>query len=308
MDGSIKPIDVEEMRQQTELEQMPIEELINATSSKLYSAALIADIFKQNYENKLFRIEYLEESSNKIVESSNDEIIVTDIEMTENLLTNFGHLIKKVHVNYENLNYPKAKTIDEHISKFCSNSLIEFHATNFTTNPLARVPYTFLAVEIASFAGKATKIDGDSGHLGEIFPAVQKLFLNVDDIHEQEFLDFEFPQLKHVEVLFGIIGYTIGFEDGNVEKLLVENSQIQSMSMKFPTFSFLHKMSYLLPNIEALSIVMLDVSWTRDFSGKIEFGRVKKFTLFSTEFVPSNLVFDQLEEITFGTVHPISNR
>lgn len=230
------------------------------------------------------------------------KIIEIDIELAENVLKSFGHMIQKVLINFAKIqDQTKSRIIYEYIKQYCSQSLIELYFYGFTENPLNDIPNAFDNVEFVSLTGfgdESLTIGNDTVKLTDIFPAMQRLYISVNRLENTDYIKLVYPHLKHLQV--GLMRG--GIDSESVEEILMKNRQIQHLEIKPTSLSLLKRSNDILPNLEALSIDLGFLS-SFDYFEEIRFRNVKRLSVSFSESYPANLVFDQLEEVQFGNLN-----
>lgn len=287
------------------LEQLRLVELMDMAKTSTYYEGLVANVFKRKYAKKTFMIsDSFEESM--MMPPFDREIVQININMAANILSTFGHMMEKVLINYNPFNETQSRKINEYVSNYCSESLIELYFYGCTENPLIGMPKQFQKVKAVSFVpfgGKMVPIGNETHNINDFFPELQRLHLVVEYWENADFINLAYPYLK--ELKLGLMVNSI--DVAVIEELLTKNSQIQSLELKSTSLLLLKKVNDIVPNLEKLSYDVDIFGQNEEFNyeGEIRFKNVKRLSISFSE-IPLNVVFDQLEEVEFdNNVHDI---
>lgn len=301
---------------------MELQNLINMGKTNQYYASLTVDLFKRIYSNKPFRILIRTSVIGDIfdtlepLEYSGDEVIVSDMQLFENLLKTYGHNIKKVHIEYmkpRNVDRGSARPsqsneVQKWLERYCSESLIELIISNFTSNPLSGITNIFSNVKTVLFDGVSATINGLNFNKGlklnEIFPAVRRMSLIIQN-GQYPYFCVEFHHLEHVaiEYRYSVSQVQRAVDTMNMNNFFLKNPQITNLHFSYASLSYVKKLTNMLPNLHTLALVLVPHNF--NFNDDICFGKVRKFSIIADE-LPVNIIFDQLEEVEFGVRGAVS--
>lgn len=169
------------------------------------------------------------------------------------------------------------------ISQYASDTL-ENVIFDGSAGVLKYITKPLVNVKSVTFSSVFRVNESDGILINTLFPAMQKLHLNVMDV-PIEFIDHHMPNLEHLQTNFGV-AFDI---TGVIEK----NAQIQSFSALRITRENLKKVSLLLPNLRTLTLKEYDLGNAEE----IHFENVTKFTVKSSNFSPENLHFPKLNDL-----------
>lgn len=210
------------------------------------------------------------------------------------MLRTFGPLMQKLQLDLRFTEMKQRKVIHEHVSKYCSDSLLAIQLDGIGENELEEFPISFKKVENVTVSRVLNTDDGQFTILN-VFPAVRRLWLEHITEFDGFMLHITIPTLEEVHV---INPFSNGFEIA-MEMFLRKNPQIQILSLSYPnSLDCLQIASKYLKNPEKLF-----VHFSRQrhfFNGEIHFENLKKLSAIVEQHAEHNVnivTFNHLEEL-----------
>lgn len=280
---------------------MDLVELMVMAKTSTYYENMASNVFKRKYSSKIFMIGN-EFSEGFMIPPFDKTVVEIDIKLAEQILKTFGHMIQKVMINWLKIgDENQSRKINEYIRQYCSKSLIEFYFFGFTENPFKDISNSFEKVEFVSLVGfddNPVAIGNDTVKITDIFPALKRLQMSISNLENQECVNIVYPNLKELQLDL----QRNSFEVATVEEILTKNPHIQSLRIQPTTLSMLKKVNDILPNLEKISFNFGFMDQGLDHFEEIRFKNLKALSI-SFDICPSNLVFDQLEEVQFSNLY-----
>lgn len=123
-------------------------------------------------------------------------------------------------------------------------------------------------------------------------------YLIVEDIDDPSCIDLEFPELEQFSTIFPIPDQFVSFNESLIENFLRKNRQVRGIIVGLQSISFLKNVNEILPELYLLQ--MTTPIEPVNFLDGVYFENVRELCMNAvTDVIPSNVVFDRLEEIEF---------
>lgn len=288
-------------------EQIDLQTLINIVDSDdaLLEAANWA--FCVNYGKRMFDIEmkFVENPHEFIIEPfpssrlRSESVIINDFPTNLKLLSYFGRSITALNVDYDGMDANQIKLINNYISEFCIRlqtfDMMNCNETNL--NDMHAMP----SVENVSFSSPRLESIGD--HLKRIYPNMQRLDVKNFEVSDSMCLARHYPRLKHLEIGFFVNGLNVR----DVQAILQNNTQIQSLRTTLCPIEFLTVIKENLPNIETLELISPMTNFFRAGAQVVHFETIKTFVIhgqFIVDEFPFSFDPQKLREIRIATLDP----
>lgn len=164
----------------------------------------------------------------------------------------FGHLITLLTIDYGKINIVQCNVLNEQVSKYLANSLIELQFTHFTDENLEGLQ-TFNKVEVVRLLYCASESKSQINML-KLFPNLRRF-----DVSNLRYLSFE--QIEHH---FPHLGEIIERETGHItipqlERLFELNPQIENLTVLRRDLNGLKEISTQLTNLKRIRVDNLDL-------------------------------------------------
>lgn len=296
----------DESPDEPQFDEKILEKLSNLDVDRLMSVALtdksiVLELFKRKYAQTTIEIRNI----GKSMQIANGKLIINH-QTAESAIKLFGHLINTtIIINYMGIKQKEATRITDSISKYCKH-LTNMVFIDFEANPFSGTQTDFPTVNVVYLIGKSTTFGTKNYKLNQIFPNLRELHLLVQGIKDQSCIDLEFPFLEHLSTCISKPKFP-SFDESTIEELLKKNPQIESAEFELVSHAFLKKVNEILPKLEMLKTT--PPADEIDFFNGIRFKNVKKLTLKAmTDEIPSNIVFNQLENVVFDSDRSITKQ
>lgn len=266
-----------------------------------YYKELTMNVFQRTHAHKVIKISVDSALDTvqmnpfyKINNNLREPITIESNKLALMMLRTFGPLMQKLELALRFTEMKQRKVIHEHVSKYCSDSLLAIQLDGAGENELEEFPTPFKKVEEVKVSRVLNTDDGQFTILN-VFPAVRQLWLEHITEFDGFMLQVTIPTLEDVHV---INPFSSGFEIA-MEMFLRKNPQIQSLSLLYPnSLDCLQIASKYLKNLEKLCV---HFGRQRHFSnGEIHFENLKKLTAIVDQQSENNVnivTFDHLEEL-----------
>lgn len=263
------------------------------TNSKL--SLVVCDSFRRKYRD--FEVKILETHSKEgktIVESSNNkQIQIHDFAAAVAMMMNFGHLMKRLNINSDQMAKTEATAINQLIQTYCT-TLTHLSLGFINADTLQQFKTPFQNVQELSFIVKKSGVNGGVLPLNELFPALKSLAFHAEV--DMTFIDCEFPMLEHlcagINDDSSIASKKTMLKD-RIESLITKNVQIRSIDIDGFPKDYVKVINKLLPNIENLTVSSFDIGHST-----LRMENVKNFMLYETSPVSIDKLFlPQLESL-----------
>lgn len=275
------------------VEQCDLIELMDL-STTAYNTLLTSQAFRQRFSNKTLKIHGRKNAEESKILYFNDAYMVLDMELTQKLLSKFGHLIEKIEVNFELINTENHARIVESINKYCV-LLTEFELSNCNGDLLKGLNKQFYKVEQIRFSGQLESLSSDHLKFNQLFPALRHLNAAFIHVTNPDSFNCELPHLEHLDMVISNDG---AFTESNLEKMLKKNIQINNLKILHISPEFLPIISESLPKLEKLYFeLFINTPETPD--NNVHFATVKEVNIvYNGNYSPKQLSFDQLETLS----------
>lgn len=268
---------------------------------------MAADVFKRKFASKIITFNSASEKS------IHEAVLICDYKTLTLTLQQFGHLIEKIEISYDDIEVDQHKEISELLLKHCSDSLASMEIIQWETNALWNFEDPFKNVNILTIHGDPKLKSPKFFHifskkpmkLNEIFPSIRQL--NLLNMFVSNPLDFgvEIPRLNHVNIVFFPAPFNEPLVDyfsktkPAIKKLFENNQQIRNLSLiNCNSLDFLKMASDLLPNLVELHVNLVSL---REHIDEIpfDFPNVKKLQVKMSKRIDlfNTVAFGRLEEL-----------
>lgn len=238
---------------------------------------------------------------------------MNDFKLFTVVLQKFGHLIKNIEINYDDIDMDQSNEISELLAEHCSNSLISMELIQWDKSALKifKIPFTSvqnltihgdLKLKSSAFYNPFSK---KAMKLNKMFPELRQLNLNHMFVSMPSVLGVKFPALETVSIIF----FPQPFNEPRVdyftktkpamESLFANNPHIRRLSLSnCNSFDYLKIASNHLLNLEQIDVDFVPLK-EHDFEMKIAFPNVKKLQVKMSKRIDffKTSSFGQLKEL-----------
>lgn len=265
-------------------EDLNLNELMGIARTHPYNWDAADIVFKSKFAIEAFDVNGLKKvSGSTFVDNSND---TNEFNAMLNALETFGHLITKININYYYFNDDQSETINQHLSKYVANSLIDIEMLNCNDSTLKGLTGPFKKAETVYLSRGRL-----NSHINfsVMFPVLRK----IDFLHMNYILPacFEYTFFNLNEINMNV----------PIERTLQLNLQLRSLAVGRFDWQSLRMISETLPQLENFTYHDFDevVPFEGDY---IHLENVKVFKSKSIFSLPPSvktipIVFGNLEEI-----------
>lgn len=219
------------------------------------------------------------------------------------ILNNFGHSIKNLNIGFQPKEYKPNYIWKGEMSDLIKEQYTEsFVMLNLKEKSLTILPNFIIGLKYGGKSFTLPTIDlGDHQmNINEMFPSLRHLYLEGTELRNTNNQSLHFPHLKILNI--DILSNDIGSSEGEtvIERLLLENPQIRSLTLHSVTPDFLKFTADNLKNLEFLEIV--GYNGLNDENYHFHFEHMKHFKFAEaykfSDWWPTNITFgNELEEI-----------
>lgn len=273
-------------------EYLDVNSLTAIAKTHPYNCRATEIAFKSKYNTKTFEINGNRLNAGQIMTDSNYPI---EFHSALHALELFGHLIKRLTVDYHFLSEKQSEMINTHLSKYVAKSLIEFELIHCHDQNLYG-----LAVDAFH---SVTNVSFRDGHissmitidLSELFPSIEILDLRTMWFVSTISSERHFRHLKELTVETSLVT-----DSGKLERRLRLNQQLQKLSLYGGNWRGLEMISRTLNNLEHL--IYRGFYCERYRGEEIHFVNMKSFEVSLSQVFPDLMEsvpirFGNLEEI-----------
>lgn len=268
-------------------EDLDLRNLANVAKTHPYNWNAAEIIFNHKHSIETFDINgtivFNGELEEKSVNTHEFNSILNSLEM-------FGHLITKLKLDYSFFDDQQSEIINKHICKYVANTLNRIELIQFTGESLAGLE-PLKNVEIVNLA--KGNVSSDGVNFSELFPSVRDL--DIACMIRPKYGNFQhhFPHLETIKMeIF------IDTDSPEFEQRLRLNPQLRKLWLMHYNWQNLKMISKLLPNLEYLELLFMEVSSDYD-DGDIHFENLKFLSIHAyAEYLDrSPIIVSSLEEI-----------
>lgn len=273
---------VDERLDDAELSKYDVSKLIKVSLASDRGYRVARTIFKWNYGHYTVEIGH----DTRQIYTWSDQMYVSHV-TAEQFLYSFCNSFEKLFVDYYVIPLDKQKAIGKYVNEYCSDTLVEFRAKQYSQDAFDNMTKPFTKVEHVAFDGVWKHIDSNSLGLNELFPNVRILNLTYSDGY---ILDRVFPKLVEL--------------NGDIDpspalaKFIQKNSQINKLRLKSTSVEVLRAIDNL-HNLKHLAFhVPSDMKAYKD-DPVIQFGHVSDVSVtdLNRSIESGKIKFKQLKKL-----------
>lgn len=272
-------------------EQFDLDDLTNVAKIHPQSQMAAEMIFKLKNSTGKFTIK--SKQINKAKFKPNYDI---PVEFNKLLLTlkMFGHLITKLKINYNYFHGKQSEMVNEHLSKYVADSLLEIELKECNDADLKGLTGSFKNIETVRL--RHGRLNSNSTNLSEIFNSVRSLDVRQMFALSPATIEHHYPQLHEMKMEF-----MLPVDSPHLERRLQLNTQLRSLYIFGCNWQALRMISDILPDLERFEFTFDDKMEVQ--GGDIHFENMKVFQMKLIQDLPESMhripiVFGSLEEIT----------
>lgn len=316
--GKLKITDLKVHCLENIFQKLDLNDLLNVAESNKYFKEAAGMAFRQRYGAKKVWLNKprLLTQQKLCVYSAN--IIIEDVKTSLRILRSFGGLITKLEITENKVSSDWEftdkfgvyqiiyNTIMSYVNQFCAKTLKEFALVMVPKTALNQLKNPFISLKTLNLF--SCHLSKELLPLDELFPNIQNLILNFNEIDDATVIEEHWPCLKHFEV--NIDRHNI--QKKHVEEILCLNPQLQSLKISSGwDADILRSASKFLQLIECLEIGNHFGGFSTFTGDMIHFIKLKtlKISIIGTQPGPLctiPLSFEQLEDFTLETNHEIN--
>lgn len=283
------------------LNHLKLPELATMAETSKYFLSLAVGVFKRKYSRKSIKIMgSFAIGSVKHIHYNDDSIELQDYETIPKVLRYFGHLIRRLQVEYYVVFDKEIKNINRNINLYCSDSLIEFDVHSGHEDFFDDMTKPFKNVKLLTIRGRFNSLDSKTLKMNELYPAMKRLIL----INVKVF-NFDWIYLRHSNLEYLCVDVNQNADEnmaakylseGDVDTMIKSNPQIRTLRLGSITQNLLKLISKDLPALENLELEDYD-EWNSNFEHRnILLPNVKFFKMErGSHSIPDNIAFPCLE-------------
>lgn len=225
------------------------------------------------------------------MDEDRETVIIRNFNVCKDLLTNFGYLIRKIKVDFQQMDTGLGMQIIEAIGAKCSISLNSLKLINCKEDMLDGLNTEYENVSVLRLTSSATDplISSDSRMLSTLFPKL--VDLSVTSAELTHFYE-NIPILTAFDVELPQKGSDI--DESHIGHFLKINPQIILLGIYYTTPQLLREVIENIPQLQALSIIKLSEDFVLDQNELIRFDKLTELSVYSDEIIEW-VVFDKLE-------------
>lgn len=279
------------------LEHLSLPELVSIIETNEYFKNITADVFKRKFSKKLIKLHSPFSNSYKDCQAveMDDGVKLHNFKMIFKVLRHFGHLIKKLEIEYRSETCSSGfRIINELINVYCSKSLTHLHVLNTIPQLFDDYKKPFENVLNISFPGSYESLGNSEFSLTELFPSVQRMSLSNIRVINTKCINSVFPHLEYVDAEICSPQDEECFTEADLMKFIRKNPHIRSLKLRFVTRQFL---KFIAENLKNLETLQLNMYHDDDVNGEIRFDNLHSLKMmFSIVSMPSNTSFKSLTD------------
>lgn len=231
-----------------------------------------------------------------------DSIMFSDLKLAKQVLTNFGSVLSKVEVNFDDLNENVHAEIIQSVNSI--DSLVDLHLHQCKGNIFRGISKPFGNVKNLRLQGQLNTLKSATLQLNALFPALESLDVGYLYVSDAKSIEQKMPHLKHLHVEF----LKVAFSESNIENLMKFNPQITSLKLRFNSPEFVQKVSKWLPNLEKFKFELKSSNAKSGFGPEIRLNNLKEAEIHSFPlYSPRKLQLKQLETLNLYFTGALSN-
>lgn len=217
-------------------EVLDLRGLTNVAISHPHNLKVTEIIFSKKYASKTFEI-----NGKHFYKPDH----TYDFETVLSALQVYGHLITKLTVDYDFFNEAQSKRVNEHLSEYGGDSLVEIELKGCNDRFLKGLTGPFKKAEIVSL--RDGNVKSNNINFAEVFPAVRVFDLEYMSSISPESINHYFRSLEELKV-----EYMMPSDSPILERRLQLNPQVRAVSLHGGKISGLKMLSVTLPRLERL--------------------------------------------------------
>lgn len=274
------------------IEELDIPSLITIAQINSYYKDLAMNVFQRKHAHKILKIACGLRRSTEIISESSGHITIKSYGLTLMVFRTFGSIIKKLELALHTTELNQRKVIHEHISEYCSDSLLSIQLNNVVEDELEEFSTPLKKVENVTISRELNTNDGKFT-IAKVFPGVRRLSLEHITAFDGFMLYVTIPTLEEVQI---VLPFSEGFLT-SMQMFFEKNPQIRSLTLSYHnSIHCLEIASKWLKYLEELNIDFSQQSHVPD--AEIHFGNVKKLTAIADRKNYFDIItFDHLEEL-----------
>lgn len=285
------------------VKELDLISLISLAETNNHFYILVAEILRLKFSKKLivFSFPYINDKITLHIHEEGDYIKIQNWRDALKVLKLYGHLIRNLKIHHNMLPTNKAKSIYTFVNMYCSETLKQLNLINSCENFFHEFSRPFQRVENVSLHGKFDKLSNSKFNFSEMFPAMQRLSLEMIKVEDIGWIDQQFAHLIHLNVfIWGRNQTHECFLESMTVTLIRRNPQIRSLLLRNPTPKLLSFIANELHSLDSLELHSFDETNYR--SDKITFNSVRVFKVqHGFQSAPKSIAFNKIESfITDG--------
>lgn len=271
-------------------------------------------MFRKNY-GKLHFVLYgpFVENSENAIEEQKRVIYVQNFDLIKYIFENFGDLLHKIRVSFENISVAEGKEIVKKIAENCSKSLEALALENCQGTVLdgltTILPYVF-TLKFSTSPTDRLEVKAEQLKLNEIFPGLYALHLGYITATDWPFIGDKWPHLEVLNVQLRKAMEPNREDASHVMNFLHNNQQIKHLTVHHSNLNLLKMTSEILPQLDFLSLINLsDDYWNYD-GEPIRFDSVRTLSVETDteDQTPEKILCHHLDRLRLKIKHTFTEK
>lgn len=259
-------------------------------------------IFNLKYDYCDFVVSKLLENGNhQVIKEDHSSIKLKTLNVITDVFREFGDLIKRVDIDFDELTLYESKKIVKFINDKSFRSLKHFILRNTQGNVLSEWTRTFKNVTLIRFSCSKTRnfITKHDQKLGDLAPNLE--YFSVDHTKDLDwrFISGSFERLTTFHIKLPKSKSQISISEAHISKILESNYVMNVLTIENADLKLLNGISKHLSNDVHLSIDNFSDDYLNYEGDQVHFNSLKSLMLsYDDRRLPEKVVFDQLKYLS----------
>lgn len=218
--------------------------------------------------------------------------------LAQNILTNFGDLIRHLVIDFSLIDEFRGKLIIQYVNDKFSRSLETFVLRDCKRSSLSELTNSLEKVDSFTFsANKRTDLIIPNNTLNNIISNANTLIIVDSKASDWTFIEGKFTKFD-VKLPNEFPHASIGTNETHVISFLKKNKRIKEFTVSFSTSKLLKNVNNLIPQLETLSLKRIHSDFANNATKTVDFATVKHLTFYSRYGeIPEMTVFKHLQRL-----------
>lgn len=260
--------------------------------------------FKQNYVNAKFIIQGPFERHIKVIEDGPKSVVIKSFESIYNLLNQFGDLIERLSVSFNEIDIAYSREIITMINLKLSDFLEDLELIDCKGDIFDRFKNTLKRVFSFRFSSDPKQglfINLNTVHLNTLAPELYSLKLDHVEESDWTLINGRYNSLRKLAVSLRKSKSENKIDTKNVVNFLRENPTIGVLAVENCSLFLLKEINDILPQLDTLYISNLSEDYV-NYDGKpIDFQHVRQLSIgLDYDQMPAGIMFSHLNKLTLS--------